>query len=180
MTVGSGSRQVSERGQMRASHADRDSAVGLLKKAFVEGRLTKDEYDVRVGRALTARTYSDLDAVVADLPVPPAPVPRNVQPLPARTNPLAIASLLFGAGEFFTAGLTAIPAVLFGHMARRQIRQTGERGSALALAGLVLGWAALLLGLLLAVGIVAGALAGAAHAPAMHAQFFGPPGPGSG
>ena len=39
-----------------------------------------------------------------------------------------------------TFGLTGIPAVVLGHVARSEIRRTGERGDGLALTGLVLGW----------------------------------------
>jgi hypothetical protein len=55
------------RGGFRASHADRDQVVGLLKAAFVQGRLTKDELDERLGHALAAQTYGDLAALTADL-----------------------------------------------------------------------------------------------------------------
>jgi len=55
------------RGGFRASHADRDRAIDLLKAAFVQGRLTKDELDERLGQALAARTYGDLAALSADL-----------------------------------------------------------------------------------------------------------------
>jgi hypothetical protein len=43
--------------RMRASHADREQAIEVLKDAFVQGRLTRDELDARAGRAFTARTY---------------------------------------------------------------------------------------------------------------------------
>jgi DUF1707 SHOCT-like domain len=55
------------RGGFRASHADRDRVIDLLKAAFVHGRLTKDELDERLGRALAARTYAELAALTADL-----------------------------------------------------------------------------------------------------------------
>ena len=55
------------RGGFRASHADRDRVIGLLKAAFVQGRLTKDELDERLGQALAARTYGGLAALTADL-----------------------------------------------------------------------------------------------------------------
>src|SRR5499427_10081268 len=55
------------RGGFRASHADRDRVVDLLKAAFVHGRLTKDELDERLGQALAARTYAELAALTADL-----------------------------------------------------------------------------------------------------------------
>jgi hypothetical protein len=59
------------RGRLRASHADREQATEQLKVAFVQGRLDKDEFDARVGQALTARTYTELAAVTADLPAAP-------------------------------------------------------------------------------------------------------------
>ena len=40
----------------------------MLKAAFVQGRLTKDELDARVGRTFAARTYADLATLTADLP----------------------------------------------------------------------------------------------------------------
>ena len=43
------------RGQMRASNADREQVIGMLKVAFVQGRLTKDELDLRVGQ-MTGRS----------------------------------------------------------------------------------------------------------------------------
>ena len=62
------------RGQLRAAHADRDQVVAALQAAFVQGRLTKDELDARVGHALAARTYAELAALTADLPAEPADV----------------------------------------------------------------------------------------------------------
>jgi len=59
------------RGQMRASDADREQVIGMLKVAFVQGRLTKDELDLRVGEAFTARTYAELAVVTADIPAEP-------------------------------------------------------------------------------------------------------------
>lgn len=38
-------------GWLRASTADRERAVDVLKAGFAEGRLTKDEYDDRVSQA---------------------------------------------------------------------------------------------------------------------------------
>jgi Domain of unknown function (DUF1707) len=56
------------RGHLRASHADRERAIGTLKAAFVQGRLAKDEFDLRVGQTLASRTYADLAVITADLP----------------------------------------------------------------------------------------------------------------
>ncbi len=56
------------RSHLRASHAEREQVIGLLQAAFVQGRLTKDEFDLRVGQALTSRTRAELSALTADIP----------------------------------------------------------------------------------------------------------------
>jgi hypothetical protein len=53
---------------LRASHADREHVIDVLKAAFVQGRLTKDELDLRVGQTFASRTFADLTALTADLP----------------------------------------------------------------------------------------------------------------
>ncbi len=58
-------------GELRASHADRDQAAELLRVAAGDGRLSPDELDDRLERALTARTYAELAALTADLPATP-------------------------------------------------------------------------------------------------------------
>ena len=68
------------RGRLRASHADREQVIGILKAAYVQGRLTKDELDTRVGRTLAARTYADLGALTADLPAGLTDVVPSRQP----------------------------------------------------------------------------------------------------
>ena len=139
-----------QRGQMRAADTDRDRVVELLTTAYGEGRLTKDEYDERLDSALAARTYTDLDQLVADLPVGSAAVlPAPARPVQvARTNGLAVASLACGVAQFAFGPLATIPAIVLGHMARSQIRRTGEQGAGLALAGLALGWAAVIVGVM--------------------------------
>ena len=126
------------RAQLRASDADRERASEVLKSGFADGRLTKDEYDAHLSQVYAARTNADLMAVTSQLPggglALYAPEP------PPRTNALAVAALVCGIGQFFTLGLGTIPAVILGHMSHRQIRRTGEQGSGMATAGLVLGW----------------------------------------
>jgi hypothetical protein len=130
---------------MLASAADRDRMIDLLKTAFGEGRLTKDEFDERCTRVMNARTYGDLAPIVADLPGGAAPaVPyQGYQPVMERTSGLAAGALVCGILELFTVGITCIPAVILGHMARSEIRRTGKRGDGMALAGLVLGYLAI-------------------------------------
>jgi hypothetical protein len=53
---------------LRASHADREHVIDMLKVAFVHGRVTKDEFGARVGQAFASRTYAELAAVTADIP----------------------------------------------------------------------------------------------------------------
>jgi hypothetical protein len=61
-----------------ASDADRDIAADILCAAVGDGRLTLDELDERLGAALSARTVTELAALIADLPgrrCPPPSVP---------------------------------------------------------------------------------------------------------
>ncbi len=143
--------QVAMDPNMRAASTDRERTVDVLKAGFAEGRLTQDEYNDRMGRAYAARTYGELAALTADLPAGAMPTAWPVavySPAPPAvaggTNSMAIASMVLGVAEFFTAGLTAIPAVICGHIARRQMRQTLERGDGLATGGLVLGYMAII------------------------------------
>lgn len=55
-------------GGLRVSHQDRDQIAEVLRDAAGDGRLTAEELDERLERALTARTYDDLAALVTDLP----------------------------------------------------------------------------------------------------------------
>ena len=50
-------------GHFRASHADRERVIDTLKAAFIQGRLTKDELELRVGQTLASRTYAELAAL---------------------------------------------------------------------------------------------------------------------
>jgi DNA-binding beta-propeller fold protein YncE len=71
MTTGPGDAKAAGElggGHLRASHADREQVIAALKAAFIQGRLTKDEFDSRVGRALGSRTYAELAALTADIP----------------------------------------------------------------------------------------------------------------
>ena len=154
---------------LRASDADREQLVDVLKNAFTEGRLSQDEYNDRMEQAYTAKTYGELRALVGDLP---AQVPPHFTAYrPPQTNSLAIASLVFGIAEFLTGGITAVPAVVLGHKARRQIRMTGEQGKGMATAGLVLGWTAIALFALLVVVFVLASVAVTSHGgPAARAR----------
>lgn len=132
-------------GHIRASDADRERAADVLKAGFAEGRLTEEEFAERQERALVARTYRDLAALTADLPVGPVgpfgglapqPVPPGGFPAARGINPLAVASLVSAFVPFFGS----VAAIVLGHAALREIRETGERGTAVAAAGIALGY----------------------------------------
>ena len=95
------------RGRLRSSHGDREQTIDTLKVAFVQGRLTKDEFDARIGQTLAARTHADLAAVTADIPAGLA----GVRPRKSPRRPMSNAAR-WGASGFITpAILTAAFAV---------------------------------------------------------------------
>lgn len=69
--------------RLRASDEDRDRVVEQLRKAASEGRIAAEELEQRVHAALIARTYGELDALVADLPGP-----RTRQRRPSAATPV--------------------------------------------------------------------------------------------
>ena len=54
--------------RLPATRFDRVQVIGTLKSAFVQGRLTEDEYEARAGQASAARTHAELAALIADIP----------------------------------------------------------------------------------------------------------------
>jgi hypothetical protein len=129
---------------LRASDADREAAADRLQAAAVEGRLDADELEQRLGEVYAARLCSDLTRITADVTPPappPAPVPPHVYAPPSPTaNGMAIASLV--AGLVWFAWLGSICAVIFGHIALGQIKESNgrETGRGFAIAGLTLGY----------------------------------------
>ena len=67
----------------------------------------------------------------------PYPYPYPYAP-PQRTNGMAIASMVLGILWLYWIG--SILALVFGYVARKQIRERGEAGGGMATAGIVLGW----------------------------------------
>ena len=64
---------MTEQGQprpQRIGDAERDNAAELLREHMAQGRLTAEEFDERIGAALTAKVASDLDPLFSDLPGP--------------------------------------------------------------------------------------------------------------
>jgi hypothetical protein len=133
--------------ELRASDADREQAVERLRTAALEGRLDSEELEERVQSAYGARFCNELSALTADVTPPPAMVapspvpvrPTFVAPTPA-TNGFAIASVVCAVTWFFWIG--SVLAVIFGHVALAQIKESGgvQRGRGLAVTGLALGY----------------------------------------
>ena len=71
-------------GDLRASHADRERVVVTLKAAFVQGRVTDDELDARVGRVFASRTYDELATVTAEVT---ADIPAELTSARSRRDP---------------------------------------------------------------------------------------------
>ncbi|MEY9931728.1 hypothetical protein ABH926_006377 [Catenulispora sp. GP43] len=76
--------------EMKASHADRDQVVDILRDASADGRLTGEELDERVEAALSARTVGELADLTRDLPVP------AVEAAPATERDVVVADQRFG------------------------------------------------------------------------------------
>ena len=79
------------RDRLRASDDDRERVIDALKAAFVEGRLTKGELDLRAGQAYCSRTYAELAAATADIR-PRPPVTRLPVTRPPVTRPRPVAA----------------------------------------------------------------------------------------
>lgn len=163
---------------MRASDADRERAADVLKAALAEGRIDMAEHKRRVSALMTSHTYGEIHRLIADLPAGPSPFPSaspnprypatsgssghpnpwaHYAPNPIRpVDPLAKASLILGAVTPLTCGVSGIPAIVTGHMALNRIRDTGDDGRGLAIAGLSIGYITIVMGLLSFVLFVVG------------------------
>lgn len=142
---------MGEAPHLRCSDADRDRAAAVLRDGLGDGRIDVTELDERLDRVYRARTYGELDEVMADLPAwaamhqptpppyagPAWPVMAPAPPLPVRRRRpffawLAVVWLLWAVGSASATGaavLLQIPILLviiwgFVLLARR-----GRRGS---------------------------------------------------
>jgi hypothetical protein len=70
---------MTSRDRIRASDADRERVIDTLETAFVEGRLTQDEFSEYASRTLASRTYGELATITVRVP------PRRTEPPPHRT-----------------------------------------------------------------------------------------------
>jgi hypothetical protein len=100
----------------RTSQADREHVIGVLKAAFVQGQLTRDDFDGRLGRALVPRTSAELAALTADLHVDVTSGPPVREPVARRRGMgwvavAVVAVLLAGTGvAVFTRAVSTLRA----------------------------------------------------------------------
>lgn len=80
---------------LRVGDQDRERVVEILRDQHVAGRIDTDELQERLDRCYAAKTYGELDALVADLPAQGA-ARRTVRPLNWRL--LAFLPLVAAAG----------------------------------------------------------------------------------
>lgn len=92
-----------------ASEADREATQAVLKQAFEDERLTQEEFEARVGKAVAARTQGELAELTRDIPRP-VPAPRRggrIWLLAGGAGALAVAGIVVGV---LASGSTPSPA----------------------------------------------------------------------
>jgi uncharacterized membrane protein YdbT with pleckstrin-like domain len=102
---------MSQRNAIRASDADREHVADRLRNAAAEGRLLAEELEQRLGTAFKARTYGELDAVVADLPTARDSHPRSRSAIPL-ARPLLVALIVLVAIAVIAAAVVVVTGVL--------------------------------------------------------------------
>jgi hypothetical protein len=105
---------------LRASDSDRDRILAQLSEHYQAGRLTTAEFDERSGKALSARTLSDLDGLMADLPAGPGDPEPSGTPAPAQPR---LARRGFGGPAAAVVAVLAVVAVI------ALLSHTGHHGS---------------------------------------------------
>jgi hypothetical protein len=104
-------------GSMLTSTAERDRAVDALRAAFVEGRLTQEEFTERVAQVHASRTFDQLAELLRDLPAAYPLASHSPEPeRPVRRGPspagLTMTALVVFA---FAALVTAVALIVHAH-----------------------------------------------------------------
>lgn len=79
----SSSPAVPDRGNVRASDADRERVADIIRQAAGDGRLTMEELDERLDAVYAAKTYAELEPITRDLPQTAGGQPPATAPAPA-------------------------------------------------------------------------------------------------
>ena len=130
---------LASRGHLRAAQADREQTITVLKAAYAQGRLTKDELEARAGQAFASRTYAELATLTADLPAdmpaagsaaarsaaagsaaagpPPGTPARTMAKAVGRTGICLLVAVALAEGAFLTGNFLLIVAACFALIA---------------------------------------------------------------
>ena len=91
---------------LRVGDRERDAVTEILRKRHLEGRLDSDEFQARLERCLAAKTYAELDKLIADFPREAAgrrragqPWRWRIWPLPFVFVPLAVIAAIVVGGH---------------------------------------------------------------------------------
>lgn len=124
MSTGPDDLAAAARGHLRASRADRERVIAVLKTAFVQDRLAKDELDHRVGQVLASRTYAQLAELTADIPAesptaaaPPAHPGRTLAIAARRSVICALITVTLVEGALLTGSLGLLSLAVFPFLA---------------------------------------------------------------
>jgi len=122
------------RGHLRAAQADREQTITVLKAAYAQGRLTKDELEARAGQAFVSRTYAELAALTADLPAdvpavstaatgsdaawpPPSTPARTLAKAARRSGVCLLVAIALVEGAYLAGNFLLIVAAFFALIA---------------------------------------------------------------
>ncbi|WP_370616915.1 DUF1707 SHOCT-like domain-containing protein [Mumia qirimensis] len=94
---------------MRAGDPDREHTADILRRAAGEGRIDIEELEERLERAYRAKTYRELDTLVADLPDGSTLSPTTAARLPAASRSEAL-QLKATMSDVERSGAWAVPA----------------------------------------------------------------------
>jgi hypothetical protein len=92
--------------EMRASDADRDRVMDVLREAVGDGRLTAEEFEERLEAAMSSRTYGELAELTADLVAGPVPLAPSVSPAAPPAGEIRVRQR---GGSFSRTGQWTVP-----------------------------------------------------------------------
>lgn len=108
-----------DRADMRAADDDRERVTEMLRDAHGAGRLSQEELLERIEKAYEARTFRDLDRLIADLPVQRSAAnaltnrPRSAAPVPRRRTGRIVARKILNFNWYIYGGVVALCTMIW-------------------------------------------------------------------
>ena len=121
---------MARRATLRASDADREQVAERLRHAAGEGRILSEELEERLEAVFSARTYGELDAVVADLPGTTPSAGASARARLALPHPALIVAIVFLLPvivSMLIAAVVVITTLFTAWAARARARLVGVR-----------------------------------------------------